>query len=253
MAVIRVNKTADYTVMSNAHFREKGMSLKAKGLLSLMLSLPDSWDYSIAGLTTLSTDGKDSVMSGLNELEQFGYLIRTRTFDEKGRFAGYDYDIFENPQTEKPYAENPNTVDPQTEKPYSENPQQLNTNLLSNNILSTKKESTNYKAIIDCYNDTCVSLQSVKALSDSRKKAIKARLNTYSFEDIKTVFEKAEASDFLKGKNDRNWQANFDWLMKDSNFAKVLDGNYDNKPKNGGKNNAGNNEFGGFNFGQFQV
>lgn len=110
-----------------------------------------------------------------------------------------------------------------------------------------------YKAIIDCYNDTCVSLQKVKALSDSRKKGIKARLNTYSFEDIKTVFEKAEASDFLKGKNDRNWQANFDWLMKDSNFAKVLDGNYDNKPKNGGKNNASNSEFDGFNFSQFRV
>ena len=116
-----------------------------------------------------------------------------------------------------------------------------------------KEERIDYKAIIDCYNDTCVSLQKVKALSDSRKKAIKARLNTYSFEDIKTVFEKAEASDFLKGKNDRNWQANFDWLMKDSNFAKVLDGNYDNKPKNGGKNNASDSEFSGFDFSQFRV
>lgn len=149
MAVIRVNKTADYTVMSNAHFREKGMSLKAKGLLSLMLSLPDSWDYSIAGLTTLSTDGKDSVMSGLNELEKFGYLIRTRSFDDKGRFAGYDYDIFESPQTEKPYAENPNTDKPkaeisETEKPYAENPTQLNNNQSITNISNTndkKKES----------------------------------------------------------------------------------------------------------------
>lgn len=153
MAVIRVNKTADYTVMSNAHFRERGMSLKAKGLLSLMLSLPDSWDYSIAGLTTLSTDGKDSVMSGLNELEKFGYLIRTRSFDEKGRFAGYDYDIFENPQTEKPYAENPNTDKPnaensQTEKPYAENPPQLNTNQSITNISNTndKKKVSKGKA-----------------------------------------------------------------------------------------------------------
>lgn len=93
----------------------------------------------------------------------------------------------------------------------------------------TDKNRIDYKAIIDCYNDTCVSFPKVKALSDSRKKSIKARLNTYSIEDMETVFEKAEASDFLKGKNDRNWQANFDWLMKDSNFAKVLDGNYDNK------------------------
>lgn len=100
------------------------------------------------------------------------------------------------------------------------------------------KNRIDYKAIIDCYNETCVSLPKVTAISEKRKKAIRARLNTYSLEDIKTVFEKAEASDFLKGKNDRNWNATFDWLMLDSNFAKVLDGNYDNKPKNGGGNNG---------------
>lgn len=86
-----------------------------------------------------------------------------------------------------------------------------------------------YQAIADCYNDTCVSLQKVKILSEPRKKAIKARLNTYSVEDIKQAFQKAESSDFLKGKNDRNWQANFDWIMKDGNLAKILEGNYDNK------------------------
>lgn len=86
-----------------------------------------------------------------------------------------------------------------------------------------------YQAIADCYNETCVSLQKVKILSEPRKKAIKARLNTYSVEDIKLAFQKAEASDFLKGKNDRNWQANFDWIMKDGNLAKILEGNYDNK------------------------
>lgn len=92
-----------------------------------------------------------------------------------------------------------------------------------------KERRIDYQAIADCYNDTCVSLQKVKILSDPRKKAIKARLNTYSIEDIKTAFQKAEASDFLKGKNDRNWQANFDWIMKDGNLAKILEGNYDNK------------------------
>ena len=139
MAVIRVNKTNDFTVMSNAHFKEKNMSLKAKGLLSLMLSLPDDWDYSVAGLTELSEDGKDSVMKALAELERFGYLKRTRLTDKKGRFAGYDYDVYEQPLnddmcSEKPYAENPNTDNPNTEKPYAENPSQLNTN-----ISNTKK------------------------------------------------------------------------------------------------------------------
>ena len=74
-----------------------------------------------------------------------------------------------------------------------------------------------------------ISYPKLKTLSDTRKKAIKARLNTYSLDDFKNLFEKAEQSDFLKGKNDRNWIATFDWLIKDANIAKVLDGNYDNK------------------------
>lgn len=141
VAVIRVHKTKDYTVMSNAHFREKNMSLKAKGLLSQMMSLPDDWDYSIMGLTTLSKDGKDSVMSALNELEKFGYLKRTRLTDEHGRFAGYDYDIFEQPQGEIPYAENPNT-----DKSNAENPRQLSTyqsitKQSNTKVIEIKKES----------------------------------------------------------------------------------------------------------------
>ena len=94
---------------------------------------------------------------------------------------------------------------------------------------STKK--TNYQEIVDLYNEICVSLPKVKALSEARKKAIKARLNSYSVENFESCFKKAEASEFLKGGNDRNWTANFDWLIKDANMAKVLDGNYDNKAK----------------------
>jgi predicted phage replisome organizer len=86
------------------------------------------------------------------------------------------------------------------------------------------------KQIIDLFNSICVSFPSVRSLSDARRKAIKARLNTYSLEQFKAMFEIAEASPFLKGQNSRDWRANFDWLIKDGNFAKVLDGNYsDNK------------------------
>ena len=91
------------------------------------------------------------------------------------------------------------------------------------------KSRVDYELIARMYNDTCVSFPRIEKLSDARKKAIKARLNTYSIEDFKLLFEKAEASDFLKGANNRNWSATFDWLIKDSNFAKVLDGNYDNR------------------------
>lgn len=130
MSVMRVHKTANFTVMSNYHFKEKKMSLKAKGLLSLMLSLPEDWDYSVAGLTKLSKDGKDGVMTALAELEKFGYLTRTRLVNDKGQFDGIEYNIFEQPQ-EKPVTENPISDNPILEKPISENPSQLNTNQLN--------------------------------------------------------------------------------------------------------------------------
>ena len=128
MAKVRVHKTANFTVMSNYHFKEKKMSLKAKGLLSLMLSLPDTWNYSVSGLVTLSKDGKDSVMSALAELEKFGYLQRERLINDKGQFAGIEYNIYEQPQPQKPIAENPITEIEQAGKPTAENTAQLNTN-----------------------------------------------------------------------------------------------------------------------------
>ena len=95
------------------------------------------------------------------------------------------------------------------------------------------RERIQYQQIADMYNDTCVSFPRLTSLSEARKKAIKARLKVYSLEDFKRLFEKAEASTFLKGGNDRNWSATFDWLIKDTNMAKVLDGNYDNRGSGG--------------------
>lgn len=92
-----------------------------------------------------------------------------------------------------------------------------------------------YAGVVALFHSLCPSFPEVKAISEARKKAIKARLNTYTFEDFKTMFQKAEASSFLKGANDRNWSATFDWLMKDSNFAKVLDGNYDDRGRGSGR------------------
>ena len=100
------------------------------------------------------------------------------------------------------------------------------------------KEKVSCQLIADLYNDTCVSLPKCTRLSDSRIKALKARLRKYTVDDFKLLFEKAEASDFLKGANGRNWSANFDWLIKDANMAKVLDGNYDNTGSARGTSNA---------------
>ena len=88
-----------------------------------------------------------------------------------------------------------------------------------------------YQQIADMYNDTCVSFPRLSKLSESRKKAIRARLNQYTIDDFKRMFELAEESDFLKGANGRNWTATFDWMVKDSNMAKILDGNYKNTEK----------------------
>jgi predicted phage replisome organizer len=101
------------------------------------------------------------------------------------------------------------------------------------------REKIDYQKIIDLFNTICKSFPSVRSLSDARKKAIKARLNTYTVDDIKQCFENAEASSFLKGGNNRNWTATFDWLIKDSNMAKVLDGNY-NDAKDVGNSSLNN-------------
>ena len=99
----------------------------------------------------------------------------------------------------------------------------------NNNSTNNNRENIDYQQIADMYNATCVSFPQLKVLSDKRKKAIKARLNTYTVEDFKRLFEMAESSSFLKGANNRNWSATFDWLIADGNMAKVLDGNYKNR------------------------
>lgn len=148
MSVIRIHKTSNFTVMSNYHFKEKGMSLKAKGLLSLMLSLPDDWNYSVSGLVRLSKDGKDSVMSALQELEKFGYLTRQQQFNAKGQFSGIEYNIFEEPQTENPITAKQNAAKPISANQDAENPRQLNTNQLKNKENKNIKElSTNENTI----------------------------------------------------------------------------------------------------------
>lgn len=124
------------------------MSLKAKGLLSLMLSLPDDWDYNVSGLVRLSKDGKDSVMSALQELEKFGYLTRQQLFNEKGQFNGIEYNIFEMPQQENPIAEKPISAKPISANQNAEKPPQLNTNpLITKNNKSIKESNTNTEAI----------------------------------------------------------------------------------------------------------
>lgn len=142
MPVIRVNKTKDYTVMANYHFRDKTLSLKAKGLLSMMLSLPDGWGYSVEGLVKLSADGRESVMATLKELEKHHYLKRTQARTESGKLGESIYDIFESP-----WSGFPTTAKPTTEKPSSEKTTLLNTNRLNTKVLNTNNKKVSKKPV----------------------------------------------------------------------------------------------------------
>ncbi len=120
--VIRTEKTKDFTVMSNYHFRDKNISLKARGLLSTMLSLPDDWNFSIEGLAGLCKEGVDSVRSTLNELIKFGYVEKTeRIRDEKGRLRGIDYIIHEQPVSQELEGESEESEMSDAEQPELEN------------------------------------------------------------------------------------------------------------------------------------
>ena len=146
MAIHRIHKTKDYSIMGNYHFREKEMSLKAKGLLSLMLSLPDEWDYSIDGLAKMSKDGKSSVISALKELEEHGYVKKYVIRKENGQILKHDYDVYEKPHSENPYVDNPDV-----EKPDVENQPQLNTKELNTKRLTTKEHI--YSQVVDYLNE----------------------------------------------------------------------------------------------------
>ena len=143
MAVFRIEKTRDYTVMSNHHLRDMSLSLKAKGLLSLMLSLPENWDYTMKGLARICKDGIDSISGGIRELEEHGYLIRERVRGANGQLGSIEYTILEQPKEptpaqEKPIRENPVQVNPTLVTPVQEEPAQLN-----------KEESSNYPSRTD--------------------------------------------------------------------------------------------------------
>ena len=98
MAVFRVEKTKDYTIMSNHHLKDRRLSLKAKGLLSMMLSLPKEWDYTLKGLARISREGVDAIREAVRELEQAGYIVRTRARNAQGQLKGTVYTIYEQPQ-----------------------------------------------------------------------------------------------------------------------------------------------------------
>ena len=150
MAVFRVEKSRGYTVMSNHHLRNKELSLKAKGLLSQMLSLPEDWDYTLAGLSHINRESIDAIRTAVWELEKAGYITRRQGRDEKGKMAAIEYTIYEQPQPpslENPILENPTTdkpvlENPTTENPTSDNPTQINKEEQRTDLPKKEKSNT---------------------------------------------------------------------------------------------------------------
>lgn len=197
MPFFRIEKNKNYTVMSNYHLREKNMSLKAKGLLSLMLSLPDGWDFSINGLISICKEERTAIRAILKELEQFHYLVRTSERDSKGRFK-YIYNIFELPQ-------NPDVENLYTDNLYADNVLQLNTEQSSTEQSSTfnnerkkdktseeqktnKKENNSYEEIISNFIDDEVIKEAIYDFIKMRK-LIKAPLTDRA---LKSILKKLE-------------------------------------------------------------
>ena len=262
MATFRVNKTSDYTVISNYHLKEKGMSLKAKGLLTLMLSLPENWDYSISGLASICAENETAIKTGLNELKKFGYLRISKIFPNKKRGnkkIEYVYEIFEKPlkedkrqkeqkteeQTlESQAVENQGIENLPLESQAVENQGQLNTKELNTNKLNTKEVSTKeYIYVKNEFSRACEEIKSkwIKIaheyklsgtqlkITEKRKRVINNLLKEYSAEEVLQAMEKVHTSSFLQGNNKTGWQISFDWFINKSNFLKVLEGNYDDK------------------------
>lgn len=211
MAVVRIEKTKDYTVMSNYHFREREMSLKAKGLLSFMLSLPDDWDYSIAGLETMLKESRSTIATTLKELEEFRYLKRNQV-RENGKIIDWEYVIYEKPYPKKPDTENQDVVNQHVENPVMENCAQLNTNKKITKKQNTKKQKDMVTILESVPDDLAFALED---FIEARKK-MKAPLTPRGLELIILKANKLSDGDLQKSIDivnqsiERGWKGVFE-------------------------------------------
>lgn len=170
MAKVTINKESNYTVIDNGIFSDRNLSLKARGLLVTMLSLPEEWDYSIDGLTVILKEGKDCIRAALNELEKYGYLVRNRVRNDKGQLIDNEYIIYEKPQNieEKPDSE------PKSENPMLDNPTQLNKKELN-------KKDNNYSPTSS---GVCDIVEKAKSITENQEiiNAVEYYLSKYKEE-----------------------------------------------------------------------
>lgn len=219
--------------------RNKNLPAAAKGIYAYLAALCGVSGECYPSVDTITAEmgiGKDTFYKHINILVAAGVVKKEQSTGDDGKFGRTIYRLTHEVEIHDfPYTENEDTVLPDTVIKETINNNILKNNNIKNNkgIEKEKREKIDYQKIADMYNDVCTSFPRVTKLSESRKKAIRARMRQYSIDDFRRLFEMAEGSSFLKGGGSRDWQANFDWLMKDANFAKVLDGNYQDRQKDG--------------------
>ena len=197
MPVFRVDKSRDFTVVANCIFKDRSLSAKAKGILVEMLSLPESWDFTLKGLTTLFTDGIDSIRQGINELESRGYIVRERKRDARGRLGGMEYVIYETPH--KAVENSPVCASPEEDNPTTENPTQES---------STEEMPTTYKELNK-------SITNASITKESSTNSFLPEVPE-SFEDCEPVEKsgRKEVTDTLKARAEIKEQIEYDILVQ---------------------------------------
>lgn len=211
--------------------RNKNLMPAAKGLYAYLASFCGDEDECFPSVDLILKEmgfSRDTFYKHVNALVAAG-VVEKKQLNQNGRFGRTVYKITH----EVTILDLSNTNSSTTEETTARN-STTNNNSINNNSINNNRGNIDYQRIADMYNDTCVSFPRLTVLSEKRKKTIRARLNTYTVEDFKRLFEMAESSSFLKGQNARNWSATFDWLITDSNMAKVLDGNYIDRQKAAG-------------------
>lgn len=207
-------------------------SVDHEGYLKFSETIP----YTEEMLATITKTNLKTVKAAIQVFTQFGMMnvLEDGTFymKEAEKNIGYETEWAKKKRNYRERQKEDNVLENHGQKKDNvrqEIEKEIEIELEKELEIEIDKNIINYQKIVDMYNDTCVSFPKVTSLSDARKKCIRARFNKYSENDFLTMFQKAEQSSFLKGGNDRNWMANFDWMLKDSNMAKILDGNYDDR------------------------
>lgn len=230
MAVFKVNANKNYTVMSNYHLQDKNLSLKAKGLLSYMLSLPSDWDYSVNGLVAKLKENKTAVQSALKELEDAYYLKRTKIKDEKGQFD-YIYDIYEKPFMQMQYADSPVEEKPQTENLGMENPCMETMPQINTNKQITKEQNTNKQSNNDIYiakgKKTAYGCYGRVKLTDAEYQRL---VNEFGQDYIDRQIELLD--EYVQSNNNKNRYTDFNLVLRKAIREKW----FEKKESNNGKN-----------------